>query len=75
MAHSQTHHDAAVLHPKVGNDSKLVFGGMFVVFLGVALCGAVLGGDWRAWLPGAEGVKSVTGGVKTAVYTVMSHLP
>jgi light-harvesting complex 1 beta chain len=46
----------------------------FVLFLAVALVGQTLGLQWRSWLPGAEGVKSVTGGVKAAVYTFMSHL-
>jgi light-harvesting complex 1 beta chain len=52
----------------------LLFVGAFVVFLAVALVGQTLGLQWRSWLPGAEGVKSVTGGVKAAVYTFMSHL-
>lgn len=46
----------------------------FVVFAAIALVGQVLGWHWRSWLPGAEGVKSMTGGVKSAVYTFMSHL-
>lgn len=49
-----------------------VFG--FMVFLAIALVGQTLGWQWRSWLPGAEGVKSMTGGVKAAVYTFMSHL-
>jgi light-harvesting complex 1 beta chain len=44
------------------------------VFLAIALAGQLLGAHWRTWLPGAEGVKSVFGGVKAAVYTFMSHL-
>jgi light-harvesting complex 1 beta chain len=52
----------------------LLFVAAFVVFLTVALVGQTLGMQWRSWLPGAEGVKSVTGGVKAAVYTFMSHL-
>jgi light-harvesting complex 1 beta chain len=52
----------------------LLFVAAFVVFLAVALVGQTLGMQWRSWLPGAEGVKSVTGGVKAAVYTFMSHL-
>ncbi len=51
-----------------------IFAVGFVVFLAIALVGQALGWQWRSWLPGAEGVKSVTGGVKTAVYTFMSHL-
>lgn len=51
-----------------------IFAVGFVLFAAVALVGAVLGAQWRTWLPGAEGVKSMTGGVKAAVYTFMSHL-
>jgi light-harvesting complex 1 beta chain len=46
----------------------------FVLFGLIAVVGQLLGCQWRAWLPGAEGVKSMTGGVKSAVYTFMSHL-
>jgi light-harvesting complex 1 beta chain len=53
---------------------RLLFISAFVVFLAIALVGQTLGQPWRSWLPGAEGVKSVTGGVKAAVYTFMSHL-
>ncbi len=58
-------------------DSKAFYGIFavgFVVFLAIALVGQALGWQWRSWLPGAESVKSLTGGVKTAVYTFMSHL-
>jgi light-harvesting complex 1 beta chain len=53
---------------------RLLFVSAFVLFLAIALIGRTLGQPWRSWLPGAEGVKSVTGGVKAAVYTFMSHL-
>jgi light-harvesting complex 1 beta chain len=46
----------------------------FAVFLAIALAGAVLGLPWRSWLPGAEGVKSLVGGVHAAVYTFMSNI-
>ena len=46
----------------------------FVLFSAIAVVGQLLGVQWRSWLPGAEGVKSLTGGVKAAVYTFMSHL-
>jgi light-harvesting complex 1 beta chain len=52
----------------------LIFVSAFVVFLAIACVGQTLGMHWRSWLPGAEGIKSVTGGVKAAVYTFMSHL-
>ena len=46
----------------------------FAAFLAIAVVGQAMGWHWRAWLPGAESVKSMTGGVKAAVYTFMSHL-
>jgi light-harvesting complex 1 beta chain len=51
-----------------------IFTAAFLVFAAIAVVGQVLGWHWRSWLPGAEGVKSMTGGVKSAVYTLMSHL-
>lgn len=52
----------------------VLFALSFVVFLAIALTGTVLGRPWREWLPGAEGVGSLLGGVKAAVYTFMSHV-
>ena len=51
-----------------------IFATAFVMLLAMALVAQMLGLHWRSWLPGAEGVKSVTGGVKAAVYSFMSHL-
>jgi light-harvesting complex 1 beta chain len=51
-----------------------IFSLSFMVFLVIALFGQLFGRHWRTWLPGAEGVESVFGGVKAAVYTFMSHL-
>jgi light-harvesting complex 1 beta chain len=51
-----------------------IFAVAFVLFLAIALVAQTVGWQWRSWLPGAEGVKSMTGGVKAAVYTFMSHL-
>ncbi len=58
-------------------DSKTflaIFAAGFTVFLVIALVAQSVGWQWRSWLPGAEGGKSLTGGVKAAVYTFMSHL-
>ncbi len=59
------------------NDSK-TFSGIFivsfVVLLGIALVAQLLTWQWRPWFPGAEGEKSLIGGVKAAVYTFMSYL-
>jgi light-harvesting complex 1 beta chain len=52
----------------------IIFALSFLVFFAIALIGQLLGWHWRTWLPGAEGVKSIFGGVKAAVYTFMSHL-
>ena len=53
---------------------RTIFTVSFALFAAIALLGQLLGWQWRVWLPGAEGVKSMTGGVKAAVYTFMSHL-
>lgn len=60
-------------HEDIRND-RLIFVVSFAVFMAIALAGQLLGWQWRTWLPGAEGVKSLNGGVKAAVYTFMSHL-
>ncbi|HMS80742.1 MAG TPA: hypothetical protein PKC20_14645 [Burkholderiaceae bacterium] len=54
--------------------SWLVFVVLFAVFLTVAVSSALLTLRWRAWLPGAEGEQSLIGGVKSAVYTALSHI-
>jgi light-harvesting complex 1 beta chain len=64
----------AAMAKEDGKTFFLIFSSAFVVFLAIALVGQTLGMQWRSWLPGAESVKSVTGGVKAAVYTFMSHL-
>ena len=51
-----------------------IFACGFLIFLAIALVAQMLGWHWRSWLPGAEGMKAMTGGVKAAVYTFMSHL-
>jgi len=47
----------------------------FAVFLVIALVAQMLTMQWRTWLPGAEGERSLIGGVKSAVYTFMSYIP
>ena len=47
---------------------------LFCVFLLLALMGQMLFMEWRSWLPGAEGTRSMFGSVKSAVYTVISQL-
>jgi light-harvesting complex 1 beta chain len=63
--------------PVAGHDFRsfgVIFALGFVVFLVIALVGQLLGWHWRSWLPGAEGARSIFGGVKAGVYTFMSHL-
>lgn len=62
------------LHEDFRSSYGLIFALSFAVFMAIALAGSLLGWQWRSWLPGAEGVKSIYGGVKAAVYTFMSHL-
>ncbi len=74
MHTNQTKVPHATANPETRKSFWLLFVPAFVVFLAIALIGQTLGQPWRSWLPGAEGVKSVTGGVSAAVYTFMSHL-
>jgi len=46
----------------------------FVFVLLIALAAQVFFLKWRTWLPGAEGEKSLIKGVRSGVYTFMSHL-
>lgn len=72
-----THAANPSLRAVLKNDSKAfvgIFLASFVVFLAVALMAQMLTWQWRSWLPGAEGEKTMIGGVKAAVYTAMSHL-
>ena len=73
MSHSET----VIPNPLLPGESRsfwFIFTLGFTVFLAIALVGQLSGQHWRTWLPGAEGVKSIFGGVKAAVYTFMSHL-
>ncbi len=51
-----------------------IFVVMFVVFGAVALASLLFAQNWRSFLPGAEGARSMLDGVKSAVYTVISQL-
>jgi light-harvesting complex 1 beta chain len=61
--------------PDATASSPGLFVAGFVVFLVIALIAQMLAMPWRSWLPGAEGEKSMIGGVKAAVHTFMSHIP
>jgi light-harvesting complex 1 beta chain len=54
---------------------RLVFWVAFAALLVIAFVGQVIAADWRQWLPGAESERSLIGGVKSAVYTLMSNIP
>jgi light-harvesting complex 1 beta chain len=54
--------------------SYVLFVATFLVFFTVAVAAQLLTLEWRAWFPGAEGERSLIGGVKSAVYTAMSHV-
>lgn len=62
-------------HPVDGALSPVVFVVGFAAFLVIALVAQMLTMQWRTWLPGAEGERSLIGGVKSAVYTFMSYIP
>jgi hypothetical protein len=71
-------HEPAVTRSNHPTSSLKGFGGifvvMFIVFLGVALALMLCAQNWRTFLPGAEGARSMFDGVKSAVYTVISQL-
>jgi light-harvesting complex 1 beta chain len=46
----------------------------FIVLLAIALLGQLVGIRWRTWLSGAEESENLFVGIKTAVYTFMSHI-
>ena len=73
MSHSESANSRNMVQDGSGG-FWAIFALGFAVFFVIALFGQLLGWHWRTWLPGAEGVKSIFGGVKAAVYTFMSHL-
>lgn len=73
MVHTETAHRAMPVREDFRN-YWVLFALSFVVFLAIALVGQLSGRSWRSWLPGAEGVSSMFGGVKAAVYTFMAQI-
>lgn len=51
-----------------------LFATIFSVFFIVAVVAQLMMLNWRSWFPGAEDSKSLTGGVRAAVYTLMSQI-
>ena len=60
----------------VGDSSAfwIIFLVTFFLLFALACLARLVGSDWRALMPGAEGSKSMLQGVKTAVYTLMSQI-
>ncbi len=46
----------------------------FIVFAAIACIANVLARDWRAWLPGSEGHRSMLDGIKAAVNSFMPYI-
>jgi light-harvesting complex 1 beta chain len=74
MSKSITHAPAAYSEMSSLAGFRGIFIVTFVLFLFVALLAMVCWQNWRTLLPGAEGARSLVGGVKSAVYTVISQL-
>jgi light-harvesting complex 1 beta chain len=54
---------------------RFIFATGFITLLVFALAGWLLMLPLRSWLPGAEGGESLIDQVKSAVYSLMSHVP
>ena len=52
----------------------LIFVPCFVLLLVVALLVQMVGIHWRKWLSGAEDSQNIFIGIKSAVFTFMSHI-
>jgi formate hydrogenlyase subunit 3/multisubunit Na+/H+ antiporter MnhD subunit len=68
------HSDAVELMHSDSVAFSSIYVACFTVLLLIALLATVVAVPWRTWLPGAESAKSMIGGVRSAVYTLMSHL-
>jgi light-harvesting complex 1 beta chain len=55
-------------------DCHGIFVASFIVFAVIALIAKALSRDWRQWLPGAEGHRSMLDGVKAAVNNVLAYI-
>ncbi len=52
----------------------VIFVSCFIVLFAAAVLGQLIGINWRSWLAGAEGSQNIVSGIKSAVYTLMSHI-
>ena len=68
--------EASSRHTLLGDSwaSMGIFAVLFAAFLAIASVAQLLMLQWRSWLPGAEESRTLFGGVRAAVYTLMSHL-
>jgi light-harvesting complex 1 beta chain len=73
MAYSHAQHQSSEPQAPI-KEFRYLFFVLFCVFTSVAVIGQVLFMEWRSWLPGAEGSRSMFESVKSAVYTVISQL-
>jgi light-harvesting complex 1 beta chain len=74
MKHAQVNHPTSSTFVKPLEGLHLVFIVLFGAFLVFAVLGQLLTWNWRTWLPGAQGARSLWDGVMSSVYTVISHL-
>ena len=51
-----------------------IFMTSFIIFMVIAIIAHILAWQWRPWLPGSEGYRSMLDGVKAAVNTVLPYL-
>jgi light-harvesting complex 1 beta chain len=73
MAYAHVQHPAPASQTPI-KEYRYLFFVLFCVFTSLAMIGQVLFMEWRSWLPGAEGSRSMFESVKSAVYTVISQL-
>ena len=79
MATLTNHNAVAGTHDKHNEERNsvafsIIFVSIFTLFMGIAIMACMFRLPWRSWFPGAEQSSSLIGGVKAAVYTLMSHL-
>jgi light-harvesting complex 1 beta chain len=79
MATLTNHNAVAGTHDKHNEERNsvafsIIFVSIFSLFMGIAIMACMFRLPWRSWFPGAEQSSSLIGGVKAAVYTLMSHL-
>jgi len=52
----------------------LIFVPCFIILFAVAILGQLVGIHWRKWLSEAEDSQNIFIGIKSAVFTFMSHI-